>query len=203
MTLAVLLAAGRGARLGQPKVRARLGDHTFLERSVGALLDGGVDEIVAVVPGDVDPEDLRDTSSLPASVRVLPNPRAERGQTSSVRLALANGTGDHALFLLHTVDRPLVRPADVSTLVDAFAHRPDGIRIVVPSVEGRRGHPALFESTLAAEFTALTDDDPAHRVLRRDPGRVHHVVLTDPWLVRDIDTPEDLADAEAALRERH
>ena len=43
-------------------------------------------------------------------------------------------------------------------------------------------------------------EPPAHRVLRKDAGRVLHVPRDDPWLVRDIDTPQDLQDARAHLR---
>ena len=126
-------------------------------------------------------------------------PEPERGQTSSLKIALASGLGAAEGFALHTVDHPLARADDVARLVEAFTGRGPGASIVAPSVDGRRGHPTLFAAPLATEFLALGDDDPAHRVVRADPSRVVHVVLENPWLVRDIDTPDDHAAAERAL----
>jgi molybdenum cofactor cytidylyltransferase len=128
------------------------------------------------------------------------NPHPGRGQTGSLKAGLLAGPIASDAFLLHTVDHPLVRPEDVAALLAAYAARRPGVDIVVPSVDGRRGHPALYAAGLAAEFGALGDDEPAHRVLRADPARVLHVPLDDPWLVRDIDGPQDLADARARLR---
>lgn len=195
MLIAILLAAGRGSRLGQPKAGLELGGRSALQRCVDALRQGGFDEVRAVV-------DARHHIPPAAGAVMLDNPDADRGQTSSLRRALAPGLGAATAFCVHTVDRPLVRAGDVAALVAAFGSRPAGTAIVVPSVDGRRGHPSLFEAALADEFLGLADDDPAHRVLRADPGRVHHVLRSDPWLVRDIDTPGDLAAAEAELRAR-
>jgi CTP:molybdopterin cytidylyltransferase MocA len=100
------------------------------------------------------------------------------------------------------VDHPLATAGDVAALLDAFARRPPGKLIVLPSVAGRRGHPALFAAELLPEFLALGDDEPAHGIARRDPARVLLVPRENAWLVRDIDTPEDLAAARAALEAR-
>jgi CTP:molybdopterin cytidylyltransferase MocA len=195
MLVAIVLAAGRGRRLGRPKGGVLLEGRTALQRCVDALRQGGFGEVRAVV-------DARHHIPPAVGAVMLENPDAERGQTSSLKRALAAGLGDAAGFCVHTVDRPLVRADDVAALVAAFGTRPPGTSIVVPSVGGRRGHPALFATALAAEFTALEDDEPAHRVLRRDPGRVLHLPLDDPWLVRDVDTPDDLEAARATARER-
>ena len=196
MTLAILLAAGAGRRMGEAKALLDLGGRSALQRCLEALADGGCDER-RVVLGPSGDEVLSELSGPRPDVVLNPHP--ERGQTSSLKLALARGTGRGELFVLHTVDHPLVTAADVRALLDAAAQRPAGKRIVLPVVGGRRGHPALFEAGLAAEFLALGDDEPAHRVPRRDPARVLEVALANPWLVRDLDTPADLAAARAWL----
>lgn len=199
MTLAIVLAAGKGRRLGASKALVDLGGRCALAHCLDALAAGGADELRVVLGDDAE---LVRAALGPTSATLLVNEHAERGQTSSLRVALADGPGAGDAFLLHTVDHPLVRAEDIAALLDAFASRPHGRRIVVPSVDGRRGHPALFERDLADEFLALTDDEPAHQVVRRDPERILHVERDDTWLVRDIDTPEDLAAARTALRSR-
>jgi CTP:molybdopterin cytidylyltransferase MocA len=187
MVVAILLAAGRGARMGQPKADVEIGGRTALIRCIDALTAADIVEVRVVLTAarDVD------------KARVLVNERPERGQTSSLKLALADTPPDRD-FAIHTVDHPLVTGDDVRALLAAFAARPPGTHIAAPSVGGRRGHPTVFASVLRDEFLALQDDEPAHTVVRRDPGRVHHVVMDRPWMVRDIDTPEDLAEAQLA-----
>ena len=196
MTLAILLAAGAGHRMGGPKALLQLRGETALARCLLALAEGGCDELRVVVGASAD--DVRRALPNPPP-DVIVNPRPEAGQTGSLKLALARGAGRGSFFVLHTVDHPLVTAADVRALLDAAARRLPGQRIVLPTVNGRRGHPALFESSLAAEFLALGDDEPAHRVPRRDPSRVLEVPLANEWLVRDLDTPGDLQAARAAL----
>ncbi len=196
MTLAIVLAAGAGRRMGGGKALLDLGGQPALLRCLRALSDGGCDERCVVLGADA--AEVRATLPAPAP-DVVVNSHPERGQTGSLKAALARGAGSGPCFLVHTVDHPLLRAADVRALLLAFAGRAPGRRIVLPVVGGRRGHPALFESALAAEFLALGDDEPAHLVARRDPARVLEVPCANEWLVRDLDTPEDLAAARAEL----
>ena len=187
MTLAILLAAGRGARLGRPKAALELAGRTALERCVAALREGGADEVRAVVAAG-------DEAALAAAGRsgavVVYNRDPSRGQTSSLKAGLAAGPLPSAPWLLHTVDHPLLRADDVAAVLAECA---PPHAIALPVVGGRRGHPVAFAPTVAAELATLGDDQPAHEVVRRDPGRVKLVERSNSWLVHDLDTPEDLA----------
>ena len=44
----LLLAAGQGSRLGQPKALVQIGGRTLAERAVALLRDGGADPVVMV-----------------------------------------------------------------------------------------------------------------------------------------------------------
>lgn len=196
--LAILLAAGKGRRIGSPKAFLELDGRTALDRCVEALHASGVERIRVAL----SPEGVRRLSAGPpgpAAVEPVVNPAPERGQTSSLKAALE---GVHEDFLLHTVDHPLVTAVDIRRLLDAWRRRAPGVDILAPSVAGRRGHPCLHAARLAAEFLALDDDAPAHAVIRADARRVAHLELQDPWIIRDIDVPEDLGDAVAELARR-
>jgi molybdenum cofactor cytidylyltransferase len=192
--LAILLSAGKGRRVGVPKAFLELDGRTAYQRCVEALAACGLPRIRVVV----SPEGAQ---RLPASqppgstVELVVNEAPDRGQTSSLRRALQGVSED---FLLHTVDHPLVRPGDIGRLLAAWERRDPATDIVAPSVGGRRGHPCLYSASLVDEFLALDDDTPAHTIIRAQGHRVEHVVLEDPWIVRDIDLP---ADVEAALSE--
>jgi molybdenum cofactor cytidylyltransferase len=204
LVLAVLLAAGRGVRMGAPKALLDLGGEPALLRCVRVLRAGGADEVRVVLGPDAAV--IRATlEAMPGAAAALHgvgfvlNAEASRGQTSSLRAGLAAGVPAATGFLLHVVDHPLLEADDVAALLAAFRGRPPGRRIAVPEVGGRRGHPAVFEAALADEFLGLRDGEPGHVVVRRDPARVLAVPRSNAWLVRDLDTPEDLAAARAAL----
>jgi molybdenum cofactor cytidylyltransferase len=99
---------------------------------------------------------------------------------------------DADAVLLHPVDHPLVRPATVDRVIEALS---PSVAIVVPTWEGRRGHPGAFHRSVFAELRAAPPESGARAVLAVDPGRVVHVP-GDPGCVTGIDTP---ADYERAL----
>ncbi len=198
LTLAILLAAGRGRRMGAPKAHLELAGRSALARCLDALAGAGVDRVRLVLHPD-DTRAAEVAARADVAVTLVPQAHPERGQTSSLKLALADDTGAHRALLLHTVDHPLVSADDVRTLLAAFDARAPGTALVVPSVSGRRGHPLVFAPEVADEFRGLGDDEPAHRIVRRNDARIVHVVMERPWLVRDLDTPQDLRAARAAL----
>lgn len=203
--IAVLLAAGEGRRMGGPKALLELDGLSALERCTASLRDAGMRELRVVLGAEAGRVRARHAdlaACFSDSVRFVDSPNWRAGQTASLRAGLLAAPVTGAGFLLHTVDHPLVGAADVRALLRAFDARAPHELILAPSVGGRRGHPSLFAAELVPEFLALGDDEPAHRVLRADPARVAHELLEDPWIVRDLDTPDDLDAARAALRER-
>jgi len=198
---AIVLAAGESARMGTDKALLEFHGETALARMIRVLKEVPVGRIIVVLREHS--RALREVDLVGVSSAL--NIDAARGQTSSIRIGINNlGSpgklvpGDSA-FLLCPVDVPLFQAEDVRALVDKW-HGEAGIgepepSIVVPSHDGRRGHPVLFDMTLADEFRRLADSDPAHVVLRRDAGRVAHVVRDNPYLVTDLDTPAQYQEA--------
>jgi molybdenum cofactor cytidylyltransferase len=210
--IAVLLAAGAGRRIGGCKALLDLGEpgepgepggprdgRTALAHCLEVLRQGGATELRVVLGHQA--QEVRAAVDL-SGCRVVINQDPDRGQTSSLRAGLELGPLTTGACLLHTVDHPLARAEDVAALLSAWERREPAIQIVVPSVGGRRGHPVLLGPAPVAELLALGDTDPAHRVVRADPARVQHVLRDETWLVRDIDTSDDLAEARAELARR-
>jgi len=91
MTSAIVLAAGRSERMGQPKLLLPFGHTTVIGSVIEALLDAGVDELVAVLRA----EDSALRIALEGRpVRIVENPDREgRCWVSAVRAASAVGPG--------------------------------------------------------------------------------------------------------------
>ena len=76
----ILLAAGEGSRLGQPKALVELGGQTLAERGVTMLREGGADPVLVV------------TGAAPismATANIVYNPGWRSGMGSSLAVGLA------------------------------------------------------------------------------------------------------------------
>lgn len=181
----VVPCAGRSARMGRSKALLDAGGRSFLSAVVGALVGGGCDPVVVVVgPGQED--EARRAQA--AGAIVLENPEPGDGPITSLRVALASldAEVDGVAFL--PVDHPLVAPETVAALVEELLG--GDAPLVLPTVDGRRGHPVLFRRTLFAELMTGDLEEGARSVVHRHLDRAALVDVADHGTVTDIDTPE-------------
>lgn len=195
----ILLAGGSSTRMGHPKATLPWGDgETFVSVEVRVMHAAGLSPLLVVCG-----EHARETrAALPADIplRVLDNPAPERGQLSSLKIALRALQDAPGLCgaLVALVDHPSVT---VRTL-DALTAEAAPPRIVVPRHDGRRGHPVLFGRDLFEELLDADDAQGARPVVRKAPDRVLEVEVDDPGVLLDIDTPDDLRAAQAPKIDR-
>lgn len=176
---AAVLAAGSGTRMGAPKADLVVDGRRLLARAVATVVEAGCDPVIAVVRAETEPSGL-------APARVIVNPNPERGQRSSLALAV-EAAGEVAALAVLLVDVPGVRAAAVRAVADAW--RPG--RIAVGRYAGRRGHPTVMAPALWRDALELAGpDEGARALLAARPDLVDEVdVPGDPT---DLDTPEDL-----------
>ncbi len=191
---AIVLAAGEGRRLGGPKALVRLREATFA--SAAAACFERADVAARVVVLGAHAERVATGAGLPPGVSLVVNARWAEGMLTSVWAGLdwAGPLGMDAV-LLHPVDNPLVAEATVTAVLEALKQ---GAIIAVPSHGGCRGHPAGFARAAWPALRAAALDGGARSVLAQRPEWVVHVPAGPDCLV-DIDTPEALAAARAAL----
>jgi CTP:molybdopterin cytidylyltransferase MocA len=192
----VVLAGGASSRMGgRPKALLSTGHggETFLARIVSSLRTGGVDDVV-VVAGYHHAEISRAAMRLTMPVRVLSNPAPERGQLSSLLVALAavDHPGVRAMAVT-LVDLPLLTPATVRAVLEGY--RRTGAPIVRPARNGRHGHPVVFDRSLFDELRHADLEQGAKPVVRAHAGEGLEVDVDDEGAFIDVDTPEDYARA--------
>ena len=178
----ILLAAGDGSRLGQPKATVELAGSTLAERGVALLRAGGADPVI-VVTGAVPVE-------LPGVVSVH-NPDWMSGMGSSLAAGLRALAGGAAAAVIALADQPLVGVAAVRRLIAAHA---SGATVAVAAYAGRPRNPVLIDRVhWPAVIETATGDAGARTFLRARPDLVTLVECGDTGSPDDIDTPEDLA----------
>lgn len=193
----LLLAAGGGRRLGQPKALVRLGGGLLVERGIRLLIAADCDPVVVVL-GASAPQ-VRARADL-GTARVVVNGNWATGMSSSLRAGLAALEFPAAgavpaprpdAVVITLVDQPDVTSAAISRLIVAWR---TGAVAAVATFAGEQRNPVLLDRTLwPAAAAAATGDRGARALLRSRPDLVTPVPCDDVASAADIDTPADLA----------
>jgi len=177
----ILLAAGGGSRLGQPKALVQLGGEPLARRGVALLRDGGTAPVI-VVTGAV-------AVDLPGILAVH-NPRWRTGMGSSLTAGLATVPDICSAAVIALVDQPLVGAEAVRRLIAAHA---SGASVAVAAYDGAPRNPVLISREHWPEVTALAVGDAGARpFLRAHPDLVTLVECGDTGRPDDVDTRSDL-----------
>ncbi|MFI6905418.1 NTP transferase domain-containing protein [Nonomuraea sp. NPDC050394] len=174
----LLLAAGRGARLGTPKALVEYEGERLVDRGVRLLETGGCHPVVVVLGAATVPV---------RGAVVVRNPGWRAGMGSSLRVGLAALPPDAAAVVVALVDQPFVTPAAVAALIAS------GGEVAVATYGGSRRNPVLFGRDHFAEVAGLAVGDVGARpFLKAYPELITDVPCDGLGSPADIDTPEDL-----------
>jgi CTP:molybdopterin cytidylyltransferase MocA len=178
----ILLAAGAGRRLGQPKALVDLGGRPLAARGVALLREGGAAPVIVVTGA---------AAVNLTGVITVHNPHWSTGMGSSLAAGLATVPDECAAAVVALVDQPLVGAAAVRRLIAAYQ---GGASVAVAAYGGQPRNPVLLGREHWAEVTALAAGDAGARAfLRARPDLVTLVECGDTGSPDDIDTTEDLA----------
>ncbi len=185
-TVAVVLAAGAGARFGGGKLMAELDGRPLLDHVLGAIRPIGLAGTIVVVGPEAD--GLVAVAEA-RGARTVVNPAPQRGLSSSVRIGLGSIEPGIDAALLMLGDQPRTSAATIRALLEATI--PPEREIVVPRYrEGGGGNPALLLRPAWSLAATLDGDRGYGPLIRQHPELVVEVDL--PGDNPDVDTPRDL-----------
>jgi len=196
---AVILAAGESTRMGTDKAllpwpptapgSAPTGQ-TFLSAAIEAFKS--FSEMVIIVAGKNESNIAPIAYANGASV--VRNPAPERGQFSSLQVglqAVLSYGRDAAMITL--VDRPPANALTLKTLNSAFMDAGNDIWAVVPEYNGKHGHPFLVAREMIEAFLKAPSDAIASDIEHQHQQHIQYIVVDDPLVTTNIDTPQDYA----------
>jgi len=190
---ALVLAAGRSSRMGDAnKLLEPLDGVPLALRAVNAALASRASS-VTVVTGHAA-ENIAALVGGPRAV-IAHNPDYAEGMATSLRRGIAALPADTDGVLVLLGDMPRISAAHLDALIDAFAA---GENIIVPMHAGRRGNPLLWPRRYFAEIQTIAGDQGARSLLEKYADQIRAVEFADQAIFLDVDTPQDLAECNAA-----
>jgi molybdenum cofactor cytidylyltransferase len=188
---AVILSAGASSRMGRPKALLPYREGTFLEHLIQVTRHPRIGVTRVVLGAGAD--EIRTIAKLDLSTVVL-NANWKQGQLSSICEGIRSLEGvETDGIVLCPVDHPLVSARLVSDLIGQFYL--SGKSIVLPTYNGRRGHPAIFSSTLYGDLLAAPADKGARAVVWAHSAGVLEVPTDEEGVVLNINDPDMLRHA--------
>jgi 2-C-methyl-D-erythritol 4-phosphate cytidylyltransferase len=151
MVWAVLVAAGRGERLGEdrPKAFVRLGELPLLAEPLRRLDESAwIDAVVVVAPPEWEEPAILLAEEIGAS-KVTACVTGGESRTASVRAGVAEVPDDVAVILVHDAARPLLPDEVIGRLVGALGEGYDGAVPVLPVTDTvKRVRDGIVDETL-------------------------------------------------------
>jgi molybdenum cofactor cytidylyltransferase len=198
----IVLAAGASRRMGPEtnKLLEEVGGVALVCWPVDALLAVGAAPVI-VVTGHDEASVRRALGARNA--RVVHHADWAEGMGGSIARGIRElrATAPESQGVLVCVgDLPALRTEHVKPLLQAFASAPRDA-ICIPTHAGQRGHPVLFAAAHLAELGALVGEEGARSLLERHREALIEVEIGSEAVLRDVDTPDALAEARRASDE--
>jgi molybdenum cofactor cytidylyltransferase len=182
----ILLAAGSARRFGSDKLLHPLLTGVPIAVTAARNLKAVLPRCVAVVrPGADELAGLLRAEGF--EVVVCPN--ADEGMGASLACA-AQAAGEADGYMIALADMPYIRASSLEAIRDALLAGP---ALVAPYFRTRRGHPVGIPGRFRAELLAASGDEGARKLLEAHAADLVKIPVGDPGVVRDVDTPADLA----------
>lgn len=187
MLTAIVLAAGLSTRMGKLKQLLPFGERTVISHVVSVLEDCPVDEILAITGHE---RKAVERSLAASRAKPVFNPDYATGEMlSSIQTGLAAASDRADAALLFLGDQPALERSVVAQIVSAY--RDGRGSIVIPSYMMKRGHPLLIAREHWGAILALRAPQSLRDFLRMTSAAIHHVDVSTPSILGDMDTPAD------------
>jgi len=191
MLAAVILSGGASRRMGSPKALVSYQGASFLEHLLSVTRHPAIGARRVVLGPDADA--ISEQVALTPG-EVVVNEDWELGQLSSIHAALRSLPPGTDGMLLCPVDHPLVSAALVNNLIVTFLET--RAPVVLPTFEGRRGHPVIFAAAVYEELLRAPLETGARAVVWAHKNEVQEVSTTEEGCVLNLNDPDVLLKAK-------
>jgi molybdenum cofactor cytidylyltransferase len=184
----IILAAGMSSRMGVPKPFLKWDKHkTFLEKILDTYYSFSFEAAQIIL--ELNPEGYKFIQTeLPEIVEyaeIIINKNPERGRFSSLKLGLQNLIKTSSCYI-QNADNPFVTEGLLASMKERI--KPDSY--VVPTYQGKGGHPILIGTEIIKSLLLLDDADIDLKEPLKTFKKVE-VETTDMNILVNINSQED------------
>ena len=183
----IVLAAGKGKRIGSNKAIVRLNGVSFLKIVTSCLQETGCSPVIVVVGSNAETV-KHHTHNL--NVDFVLNKNWQDGQFSSLKAGLSRLDSNVAGVLVALVDHPLVALNTYRLLLKNFRDFPN--KIIIPLYNSKQGHPIILPKAIIREALQSPDNLNLREVFHHHQEMVFRLEVNDPGILKDINTITDL-----------
>jgi molybdenum cofactor cytidylyltransferase len=190
--IGVILAAGRGGRMGGKKQLITWRSHEGGEKPLIAAAYDAIQPICDAMVVVLGHESVAVSAALGERPfhRTLTDPDDPMFESIRAGLKAARRIDPKAAVVLQPGDHPDVSPTTLELLKATAEARP--IRAIIPQHCDHGGHPVIIPADLVAQLTQTECPDGLGQFWFDHPQLCERIPVDDPSVVRDIDTPADL-----------
>ena len=186
--VAIVLAAGRSQRMGRPKQLLPLAGQKTVIQVVTRRVRPHVRDLIVVV-GHVGGQVAAMLADQDVTLAI--NVNVERGMLSSVQAGVRLADQRCQGYLICLGDQPSVCAKVIDSVLRGAA---SGAGIVIPTYDGKRGHPVFLHRRYREEILALDPETTGlNAITRCHDADTIEIALGDALILDDMDTPDDYA----------
>ncbi len=180
MVAILILAAGSGSRMGQPKALLEIDGERLVDRAVNTFIKAGHPDIFVVLGAWV--------GEVPHCTTIINDAWVEgMGSSLIVGLSAIQKNPKYREVIISLVDLPGLTPGVIQAISD---HPHD---LVIAEYGGKRGHPVKIGRSHWDGVLASSSGDVGARSYLSSRSDVYQIAFDDLEIGRDLDTPADLA----------
>lgn len=193
----IIIAAGSSSRIGAFKPLLDFGESNIIGTIIQKLRASGRGSIIVVSGYN---HQLLEAELKGYPVCLVVNEDYRRGMLSSIQSGLRAASKTASGALIYLVDQPFVKVDTLEKIISAFAEGRAGI--VLPSYQGKHGHPIIIARKYFDEVFELDNSIGLRQLIGRHRDDIHEVDVSTDDILRDINTWEDYQRELAMSREQ-
>lgn len=184
----IVLAAGASTRMKTQKMLLPFKGETIIETVIDNALN--VTDNVVVVLGSHKEQVAEKLAGR--NILIAENENYLKGMLSSVICGFNTIPDKTKAALLFLGDQPHIPSAAAELVVSEWEKSGKGI--VIPTFNGKRGHPVLIETRFRNEIENLDPEKGLRQLMEFRKNDILEVDCPYPGILRDIDTPKEYDD---------
>ena len=176
---AIILAAGKGSRIGKSKALLEIGDSTFLN-SIHQKIKSTIPEcrIVCVINSEVE-KHIKNKN-----YNYIVNKELNKGMSHSIYIGLES-VQKSDYYLIFPVDHPIIKESSIIEMLKNL----DPTKVTIPIFNERKGHPIIVPRILKEKFR--TKLNTPLNILIKEENKIL-VPVIDSGIITNVNTKEDL-----------